>query len=291
MEVGLEEHPLLAKLPDKPFFKIGEVARLVGLKQYILRYWESEFRSLEPRKSPTGHRQYSREDVALILCIKTLLYDEMFTIQGARQRLQEMSRKGMIDLRFDEDDDGGVDPLAGTDRVMLEQKIKLLEVHLQQANEAHDRALEAAQLSNDALREVEEAHLKTLEEKEALEKKLGKLDEAHQEELMSLETRLAEARVQTAALEQERDDLREALTKAKEAGEEAVKVVEVPAPAPAVDEARDSATKAALLEAEQESRELRSKLRYHLTDRQRLLKEVRTFAHDLANLVHAPEKS
>jgi len=76
------------EIPDKLYFKIGEVAGLLGVEPYVLRYWESEFSQLTPKKSGTGHRLYRRKDVELLLRIKHLLYEKRFTIEGARQSLQ-----------------------------------------------------------------------------------------------------------------------------------------------------------------------------------------------------------
>jgi DNA-binding transcriptional MerR regulator len=76
-------------LPQKDFFRIGEVSRLTATKAFVLRYWETEFPMLEPVKSPKGHRLYRREDVQTVLEIRRLLYDEGFTIAGARRHLRE----------------------------------------------------------------------------------------------------------------------------------------------------------------------------------------------------------
>src|SRR5947208_15524445 len=73
------------EIPDKLYFRIGEVARLAGIKPYVLRFWETEFPSLGPRKSGTGHRLYRRKEVELVLEIKRLLYEKRFTIEGARK--------------------------------------------------------------------------------------------------------------------------------------------------------------------------------------------------------------
>src|ERR1035438_7412038 len=75
-------------IPDKLYFKIGEVSELLGVEPYVLRYWESEFPGLSPKKSGTGHRLYRRKDVELLLRIKHLLKEKRFTIEGARQSLQ-----------------------------------------------------------------------------------------------------------------------------------------------------------------------------------------------------------
>jgi DNA-binding transcriptional MerR regulator len=76
-------------LPEQSLFRIGEVARLTATKPFVLRYWETEFPTLQPVKSPSGHRLYRREDVQTVLEIRRLLYDEGFTIAGARRHLRE----------------------------------------------------------------------------------------------------------------------------------------------------------------------------------------------------------
>ena len=78
------------QLPDKLFFKIGEVADIVGVKPHALRYWESEFPALRPKKTRGAHRQYSRKDVELAMLIRQLLHDEGYTIPGARKRIREL---------------------------------------------------------------------------------------------------------------------------------------------------------------------------------------------------------
>ena len=85
-EIALQ--PGAPDIPDKLYFKIGEVSELLGVEPYVLRYWESEFPGLSPKKSGTGHRLYRRKDVELLLRIKHLLYEKRFTIEGARQSLQ-----------------------------------------------------------------------------------------------------------------------------------------------------------------------------------------------------------
>ncbi|MFB3776625.1 MAG: MerR family transcriptional regulator [Bryobacteraceae bacterium] len=78
-------------IPEKMFFRIGEVSRLVGVPPYVLRFWETEFPALAPKKSGRGHRLYRRKDVELFLQIKHLLYEKRFTIEGARQSLRSRS--------------------------------------------------------------------------------------------------------------------------------------------------------------------------------------------------------
>lgn len=81
-----------AEIPNKLYFKIGEVARLTGVKPYVLRYWETEFNGLGPKKSGTNQRQYRRKDVELVLEIKRLLYEKRFTIEGARKHLGQRNK-------------------------------------------------------------------------------------------------------------------------------------------------------------------------------------------------------
>jgi DNA-binding transcriptional MerR regulator len=81
------------EIPDKLYFRIGEVSRLAGIKPYVLRFWETEFSTLGPKKSGKGHRLYRRKDVELVLEIKHLLYDKRFTIEGARKYLDTRTRE------------------------------------------------------------------------------------------------------------------------------------------------------------------------------------------------------
>ena len=74
-------------IPDKLFFKIGEVCELAGIEPYVLRFWETEFPFLAPPKSKSGHRVYRRKDVEMVLKVKELLYERGFTIAGARRQL------------------------------------------------------------------------------------------------------------------------------------------------------------------------------------------------------------
>ena len=81
-------------IPEKLYFKIGEVCDLVGVQAHVLRYWETEFTMLSPQKNKSGQRSYRRRDVEMALRIKQLLYKEMFTIAGARKKLQSEQRDG-----------------------------------------------------------------------------------------------------------------------------------------------------------------------------------------------------
>lgn len=90
LTAGLAEEK---QIPDRLFFRIGDVSEISGVEAYVLRYWETEFTNLKPRKGSNGQRQYRRKDVELILEIKRLLYDEKYTIAGACKALREKAAK------------------------------------------------------------------------------------------------------------------------------------------------------------------------------------------------------
>ncbi|MBN2516352.1 MAG: MerR family transcriptional regulator [Deltaproteobacteria bacterium] len=79
-------------IPDKSYFRIGEVGRILGVEPYVIRFWESEFKSVRPIRSRSDQRLYRRRDVEELLTIKALLYEDMFTIAGAKKRLARMKR-------------------------------------------------------------------------------------------------------------------------------------------------------------------------------------------------------
>src|SRR5215471_20180319 len=87
-------------IPDKLYFRIGEVSRLCRLPSYVLRFWETEFNQLKPSKSGTGQRMYRKIDVESVLRIKKLLYDQGFTIAGARQQLRAETKRKQSPLPF-----------------------------------------------------------------------------------------------------------------------------------------------------------------------------------------------
>jgi DNA-binding transcriptional MerR regulator len=87
-------------LPEKIYFKIGEVSEIVGVEPYVLRYWETEFDVLKPSKAPSKHRLYKKRDVELLLDIKRLLYTEGFTIEGARKKLKESKKEEKDQLKL-----------------------------------------------------------------------------------------------------------------------------------------------------------------------------------------------
>ncbi len=100
-----------SEIPDKLYFRIGEVARLCEVPAYVLRFWESEFPLLKPNKGGTGQRLYRRRDVEMALRIKSLLYDQGFTIPGARQvfKSELKQKEPLLPLALN-DAAGGVDP-------------------------------------------------------------------------------------------------------------------------------------------------------------------------------------
>ncbi|MGH9817921.1 MAG: MerR family transcriptional regulator [Candidatus Acidiferrales bacterium] len=99
-----------AGIPEKPYFRIGEVSRLTATKAFVLRYWETEFPMLQPIKSSKGQRLYRRQDIETVLVIKRLLYNEGFTIAGARRYLREQNGN-----------DGGAMQLTGATLASAEQ--------------------------------------------------------------------------------------------------------------------------------------------------------------------------
>ena len=88
-------------IPNKLYFKIGEVSTITGIEPYVLRYWESEFKAIKPSRTQSKQRIYRRKDVELILEIKKILYEEKFTIAGARKRLQDVKSQDNKQLNFD----------------------------------------------------------------------------------------------------------------------------------------------------------------------------------------------
>lgn len=82
-----------ATIPDKAYFRIGEVSKILGIETYVVRYWESEFKSIKPIRTGADQRRYRKKDVEELLLIKRLLYEEGFTIAGAKKRLQDLKRE------------------------------------------------------------------------------------------------------------------------------------------------------------------------------------------------------
>lgn len=83
-------------IPDRVYFRIGDVAEIAGIKPHVLRYWETEFSEIAPEKSASGQRVYRRRTVETVLLIKKLLYQDRYSIDGARRRLRELRRDGQL---------------------------------------------------------------------------------------------------------------------------------------------------------------------------------------------------
>ena len=92
MATAVQARPQSVEIPNKLYFRIGDVSKLAGIKAYVLRFWESEFPMLNPKKSGTNQRLYRRKDVEMVLEIKHLLYEKRFTIEGARTFLQQRNK-------------------------------------------------------------------------------------------------------------------------------------------------------------------------------------------------------
>lgn len=91
-------------IPDKEYFRIGEVARLIGVETYVLRYWETEFNSIKPVRPFSNQRLYRRKDVELILLIQDLLYRQKYTIEGAREKIKSLNNPAQpADRKVDKD--------------------------------------------------------------------------------------------------------------------------------------------------------------------------------------------
>jgi len=145
---------MVPKIPDKYFFKIGEVAKLAEVEPYVLRYWETEFEWLNPEKNRKNQRVYSRKDVELVLLIHLLLHKNRYTIEGARMVLRDLNEDWAagFDMRFDRPDapqtgavTGAAAP-AGTD-VMSREIEQAKKKHAQAEKDLKDaklRGLEAA---------------------------------------------------------------------------------------------------------------------------------------------------
>src|SRR5918992_1398254 len=101
-------------IPEKLFFKIGEVCELAGVQAHVLRYWESEFPMLAPQKNRAGQRVYRKRDVEIALRIKELLYDDQYTIAGAKKRLSnELRAGGKLKIISSSDSDEPSEPSPG----------------------------------------------------------------------------------------------------------------------------------------------------------------------------------
>ena len=125
--VGDEGLPIAGlEIPNKLYFRIGEVAKLAGIKPYVLRFWETEFPALGPKKSGTGHRLYRRKDVELVLEIKRLLYEKRYTIEGARKTLAGKPKKELAKVSRKSVQQGQL--FGGSATVLQEVRRELTEI-------------------------------------------------------------------------------------------------------------------------------------------------------------------
>ncbi len=115
---------MIAGIPDKLFFKIGEVAKIVSLRPSVLRYWETEFAVLKPGKSRAGQRLYTKKELELILEIKKLLYTEKLTIEGARKKIAGKGKKGTQELSEAQDSIRNVIDEVKEDLIMLRNSLQ-----------------------------------------------------------------------------------------------------------------------------------------------------------------------
>jgi DNA-binding transcriptional MerR regulator len=105
----------------KEYYSIGEVCDLVDLKPHVLRYWESQFPPLSPSKNRAGNRVYQRKEIRLIILVKRLLYDEKYTIEGARQKVEELRKGGSFEEETRQSlDEATVDEVRGELREILQ---------------------------------------------------------------------------------------------------------------------------------------------------------------------------
>ena len=104
LETFIEKTKEEGKIPDKLYFRISEVSKLTALEPYVLRYWESEFKLIKPLRTKSRHRLYRRKDLEILFEIKKLLYEEQYTIAGAKKRLEEIAREEKRDLEVNSDE-------------------------------------------------------------------------------------------------------------------------------------------------------------------------------------------
>lgn len=109
------------EIPDKLYFRIGEVAKIIGVEPYVLRYWETEFPEISPVKSKAKQRLYKRHDVELIYKIRDLLYKQKFTIKGAKKRIKELKK---IDLSQEDTQQIDLELPAATDASLVSESLK-----------------------------------------------------------------------------------------------------------------------------------------------------------------------
>jgi DNA-binding transcriptional MerR regulator len=196
------------EIPDKTHFKIGEVAKLLDLEPYVLRYWEKEFDVLEPSKTDSGQRAYQRDDIQLLATIRELLYTEMFTIDGARRQL-DLAREGESSFLHPEaDSDRGA---SGEVLEELEWENAQLREELEEAHDARLRLEADVERLEGELESAREANESEGGDEEELERWRSQA-QGLEDEVARLRTQLAEAKSELDELERENEQLRDRST-------------------------------------------------------------------------------
>ncbi|MFL5812359.1 MAG: MerR family transcriptional regulator [Bdellovibrionia bacterium] len=108
------------EIPERLYFRIGDVAELLGVRPHVLRYWESEFPIVAPQKSATGQRVYRRSDVETLVMIKHLLHEERYSIEGARKRIRELRKEGALRTYKQETVSGKSDAEQSSDQIAIQ---------------------------------------------------------------------------------------------------------------------------------------------------------------------------
>lgn len=130
----------LKLFPEKLFYKIGEVGKIVGVESYVLRYWETEFPFLNPRKGKTGQRVYTKADIDLIMQIKHLLYEEKYTIDGVRRKFGAHPELQVVAERAEPDalpPPGRHGSQAGAEKASTEDVLKMVKLKLRDLLDHH----------------------------------------------------------------------------------------------------------------------------------------------------------
>jgi len=136
----LDAQARAVRIPDRLYFRIGDVAEIVGVKPHVLRYWESEFSEISPDKSGAGQRVYTRRDVETILLIQKLVHSEGYSIDGARRKLRELRRAGELASEISE----AGDPMPATERAARSQALASAFRLLDEAETLNSRATREA---------------------------------------------------------------------------------------------------------------------------------------------------
>jgi DNA-binding transcriptional MerR regulator len=208
---GSDRSSAMIELPDKTYFKIGEVAKLLEVEPYVLRYWETEFDVLEPDKTKSGQRVYQRDDIELLLQIRSLLYEEMFTIAGARRQL-ERSREGKpsyFDLEEGLPTRGGT-AVAGDDEIRqeLEDTRRELTAVQTEFRELEDNLHSTRAEARRWEREAQSLNAELLEARQSLDEAPDVREVEHlYDEVARLETALAQAKTSRQSRREHRDRL------------------------------------------------------------------------------------